>query len=215
MRRNFTELIGRGAVLTASYLDVFAIVPMDECFDPAHPMTREDCCRWRAAGLDYVRNLGIAISSEEPVDCFIPNLDFAHWADCPREGFMRGDYLGVPIPIHSLVYHDALLLPAVFDYGSTPENRARAFLDGLARVEIPYGNIEWARPEDFRNVDILAKLHAEWGTAELKDHRLVGSDGLVQEFEYPNGSVAVDLKELRYRIDGGPLATKGWQAAQV
>ena len=115
IRRNFSELLGRGVRLTASYLDVFAIVPMDECFDPAHPMTREDCYRWRAAGLDYVRSLGLAISSEEPVDCFVPHLDFAHWADYPRHGFMKGDYLGIPIPIHTLVYHDALLLPAVFD----------------------------------------------------------------------------------------------------
>ena len=212
IRHNFAEMLGRGVMLTASYLDVFAIVPMDECFDPAHPMTREDCYRWRAAGLDHVRNLGIAISSEEPVDCFIPHLDFAHWADYPRTGFMRGDYLGIPVPIHSLVYHDALLLPAVFDYGATPENRARAFLEGLARVEIPYGSMEWDRPEQFRNVDLMASLHQAWGTAELRNHRLLDAEGLVQEFEYPDGAVTVDLRDLRYRIDGGPVATDGWES---
>ncbi len=215
IRRNFSELLGRGVKLTASYLDVFAIVPMDECFDPAHPMTREDCYRWRAAGLDYVRSLGLAISSEEPVDCFVPHLDFAHWADYPRHGFMKGDYLGIPIPIHTLVYHDALLLPAVFDYGATPENRARAFLEGLARVEIPYGSIEWDSPERFRHVDLLAGLHEVWGTAELTNHKLLEPEGLVQEFEYPDGAVAIDLRELRYRIDGGPLATAGWQDVEL
>ncbi len=211
IRRNFTELLGRGAVLTASYLDVFAIVPMDECFDPAHPMTREDCYRWRAAGIDYVRNLGLVISSEEPVDCFMPHLDFAHWADHPRTGFMRGEYLGIPVPIHTLIYHDALLLPAVFDYGGTPENRAKHFLEGLSHVEIPYGRINWERAEDFIHVDILANLHNAWGTAELKNHKLLDADGYVQEFEYPEGAITIDLKGLRYRIDGGEMATKDWQ----
>ena len=215
IRRNFTELLGRGAILTASYLDVFAIVPMDECFDPSHPMTREDCYRWRAAGIDYVRNLGIVVSSEEPVDCFMPHLDFAHWADYPRTGFMRGEYLGIPVPIHTLVYHDALLLPAVFDYGGAPENRARHFLEGLSRVEIPYGRITWDRTEDFQHVDILAHLHSIWGTAELKHHKLLDADGYVQEFEYPEGAITIDLKELRYRIDGGEMDTRGWQDVKL
>ena len=213
IRHNFTELLGRGVRLTASYLDVFAIVPMDECHDARHPMTREDCCRWRAEGLDAVRDFGIVISSEEPVDCFIPHLDFAHWADYPREGFMKGDYLGVPVPIHSLVYHDALLLPAVFEYGANDADRARHFLEGLARVEIPYGRIDWSRPEDFRDVDILARLHGVWGTSELVDHRVLDADGLVQEFEYPDGKVTIDLKELRYRIEGGPEQTRDWTQA--
>lgn len=210
IRSNFTELLGRGAALSASYLDVFAIVPMDECYDPAHPMTREDCFRWRAAGIDYVRNLGLAVSSEEPVDCFVPHIDFAHWADYPRTGFMGGEYAGIPVPLHSLVYHDALLLPAVFDYGGTPENRPRHFLEALARVEIPYGKLTWKRKEDFKFVDMLCALHKAWGCAELLAHRLLDSDGMVQEFEYPEGSVSIDLNELRYNIAGGPLATRGW-----
>jgi len=159
LRHNFTQLLSRGAHLTASYLDVFAIVPLDECYDPQHPMTREDCFRWRAKALDYVRSLGMAISSEEPVDCFIPHLDFAHWASYPCEEFMRGEYLGIPIPLHTLVYHDALLLPAVFDYARSQEMRARHFLEGLSQVEIPYGKIDWDRRELFEKVDILARLH--------------------------------------------------------
>ena len=215
IRRNFTELLGRGVALSASYLDVFAIEPMDECYDPAHPMTREDCFRWRATGLDYVRSLGLAISSEEPMDCFIPHLDFAHWADYPREGFMEGACLGIPVPLHSLVYHDALLLPAVFDYGGTAKNRPRHFLQGLSQVEIPYGKIEWAHKEDFRYVNLLRDLHAAWGIAELVGHRLLDEEGWMQEFEYPEGTVSIDLKDLRYRIEGGPVATDGWVSVSL
>ncbi len=212
VRRNFAELRGRGVELSASYLDVFAIVPLDECYDSQHPMTREDCFRGRANALDHVRRLGIAISSEEPVDCFVPHLDFAHWAPYPCENYAYrdGEYWGIPVPLHSLVYHDAILMPAVFDYGRSPEMRKRHFLEGLSQVDIPYGNMEWDRPECFRYTDIMAALHAAWGTHELLEHRLLSPDGMVQEFEYPQGKVSIDLGALRYKIEGGPMATDGW-----
>ena len=128
---------------------------------------------------------------------------------------MAGDYLGIPAPLHNLVYHDALLLPAVFDYGRTAEDRSRHFLEGLSQVEIPYGRITWERPEDFRHVDLLASLHAAWGTAELVGHRLLSAEGWAQEFEYPEGKIAVDLKDLRYRIEGGPMATGDWERIDI
>lgn len=215
LRHNFTQLLSRGVHLTASYLDVLAIVPLDECYDARHPMTREDCFHWRAKALDYVRSLGVAISSEEPVDCFIPHLDFAHWADYPREEFMIGDYLGIPVPLHTLVYHDALLLPATFDYARSREMRAWHFLEGLSQVEIPYGKIDWDSREHFEKVDLLAQLHGAWATHELLDHRLLDADGMIQEFEYPEGKISIDLKDLRYQIEGGPVATDGWVAVDV
>ena len=215
VRRTFTELLGRGVKLSASYLDVFAVVNMDECYDIGHPMTREDCYRWRTEALDYVRSLGLAISSEEPVDHFVPHLDFAHWADSPRVDFMRGDHLGVPVPLHNLVYHDALLLPAAFDYAYDPALRLTYFLQGLAQVEIPYGKIAWDDQESFAQVNLMAQLHRAWGTQELVGHKLLEADGSVQEYVYPEGKISIDLHEGRYRIEGGPLATEGWCGATV
>ena len=209
IRRAFAELLGRGTYLSASYLDVFAMNPLDECYDPRHPTTREACYRWRAAAMDYVRGLGLAISSEEPSDCFIPHLDFCHWCGYPRNSTMAGEYIGIPVPLHNLVYHDALLLPSLFQYRRT-EASVQHFLEGLAQVEIPYGNITWDKREDFRQVNLLAKLHRIWGIHGLIDHRLLDGDGKAQVFEYPEGMVSIDLDALRYRIEGGPLATKGW-----
>ena len=122
-------------------------------------------------------------------------------------------FLLPPLLLH--YQHDALLLPAVFDYAGSPENRPRHFLEALGRVEIPYGRISWQSKEDFRNVDMLAKLHESWGTEELVSHRLLDSDGMVQEFEYPDGKISIDLSELRYHIDGGPLGTEDWQSVEL
>lgn len=215
VRRTFTELLSRGVILTGSYLDVFAVVDMDECFDPAHPMTREDCFHWRARMLDYVRELGIAISSEEPVDHFMSHVDFCHWADFPRWQFMRGDPMGIPTPLHNLVYHDSLLLPAVWDYGYDPSLRGEFFLQGLAQVEIPYARLDWNKPEDFANAHLMSKLHAAWGTHELIGHRLLDDVGRVQEFTYPEGAITIDLNAMRYRIQGGPCATTDWVQARI
>lgn len=210
VRRTFEELLGRGVPLTASYLDVFAVVPVDECYDPAHPMTRTDCFRWRAQALDYVRSLGLAISSEEPVDQFMPHLDFCHWADAPRWEFMSGEPLGIPLPLHNLIYHDALLLPAVYDYGYDQSLRTEYALRGLAEVEIPYGRYHWNQPSQLKHARLMATLHAEWGTHELVDHHLLEADGSVQAFIYPEGSVQIDLARQRYRIQGGACDTGGW-----
>ncbi|MCE5260190.1 MAG: DUF5696 domain-containing protein [Chloroflexi bacterium] len=215
VRRTFTELLARGVVLTGSYLDVFAVVDMDECFAPNHPMTREDCFIWRAKMLDYVRELGIAISSEEPVDHFMPHLDFCHWADFPRFEFMRGEALGIPAPLHNLVYHDSLLLPAVWDYGYDPALRSEFFLEGLAQVEIPYARPEWGTREEFTDAQFMARLHQAWGTHELLAHRLLDTDGHIQEYIYPEGSVAIDLEHKSYRILGGPCATDGWVSSPI
>ncbi|MCJ7823113.1 MAG: DUF6259 domain-containing protein, partial [Armatimonadetes bacterium] len=217
VRRNYTELLARGAQVNAAYLDVFAVAPLDECFDPTHPMSREDCYRWRAAALDYVRSLGIIVSSEEPTDCFIPHMDFCYWSHHPRTEFITGEYVGIPVPLHNLVYHDALLLPAAFDHlhSSRPELRAQNFLEGLSQVGFPYASINTGKPEDFGHTDILARLHEAWATHELKDHRLIEPEGLVQEFEYPEGLIAIDLREYRYRIEGGPVATKGWMKVEL
>jgi hypothetical protein len=210
VRHNYAQLRGRGVHLTASYLDVFAMNPLDECYDPAHPTTREDTYRWRAKAFAHMRGLGMAVSSEEPADCFTPDLDFVHWNAYPRHPGEHSSYLGIPVPLHTLVYHDALLTPAHFDYGHAPGTRAQHYLAGLAQVQIPYGNIEWDRQEQFEQVDVLAELHTAWATHELLEHRLLDADGMVQAFDYPEGRITIDLEGLRYQVDGGPVATEGW-----
>ena len=39
-QRNYAQLRGRGVRLTASYLDVFSIDALGECYDAQHPTTR-------------------------------------------------------------------------------------------------------------------------------------------------------------------------------
>ena len=130
VRHNYAQLRGRGVQLTASYLDVFSMNPLDECYDPSHPTTREDTYRWRAKAFAHMRSLGMAVSSEEPADCFIPDLDFVHWNAYPRDRDGSHTISGFPVPLHTLVYHDALLTPAHFDYGHSPGHASAALFGG-------------------------------------------------------------------------------------
>ena len=68
-----------------------------------------------------MRSLGMAVSSEEPADCFVPYLDFVHWNGYPRTPTMVGDHVGIPVPLGTLVYHDPLLTHALYDYRSSKE----------------------------------------------------------------------------------------------
>ena len=205
IRRNFTELRNHNVTLTASYLDVFAIVPMDECYDPNHPMTRSECQRYRAEGLDYVRSLDIAISSEEPVDCFIPNLDFCYWAPYYQwNGLFSGPYLGIPVPLYSLVYHDAIFVP--WNLGSVDKytTAQQRWLHCLLHAGIPYCGITDSE-EILAKQMLLAKVHGTLGLDNLTNHSLLAEDGSIQEFEYESGGrIWANLKTGEYQIQGVP-----------
>jgi hypothetical protein len=38
---------------------------------------------------------------------------------------------------------------------------------------------------------------------------------MIQEFEYPEGKISIDLNALRYRIEGGPLETDDWAQVDI
>ena len=113
VRRNYNEFERLGIRIDGSYLDVFSIVPADECFHPDHPMTRTDCFRYRGECLEELTARGIIPSSEEATDALLPHLALVHHAPLPCLGF-EGEKLaaaGIPIPLLSLVYHECVVIP--------------------------------------------------------------------------------------------------------
>ena len=68
VRRNYDEFERLGLKPDGSYLDVFSVVELDECFNPAHRVTREGCAQNRRHCLDMLSSRGIIPSSEEGVD---------------------------------------------------------------------------------------------------------------------------------------------------
>ena len=185
VRRNFGELLARGVKVRGAYLDVFSVVPGDECYSPEHPVTRAESLRFRGECLDFVRSFGGIVSSEEAADWAIPHLDLVHHAPHaldPNPG--QGPAAGIPVPLFSLVYHDALFVPWSLGKGAwgIPEADL-GFLYGLGNAGLPYLSIEPA-DEELANVRTMCALNERVGLLELVNHEFL--DG---------GAVSVTLSE--------------------
>ena len=113
VRRNYAEFERLGIGIDASYLDVFSVVELDECFSPDHPTTREQCAQNRRRCLDILTDRGIIPSSEEVLDCVLPAQVLCHHAPfyTTELGAPDSESVGIPIPLLNLVYHDCVVIP--------------------------------------------------------------------------------------------------------
>jgi hypothetical protein len=207
--RNHGEIHARGVKLRGAYLDVFAVVPPDECHSPEHPVTRGECLRYRARCFDVIRSHGGVVSSEEPADWAIPSLDLVHHgphALRPNPG--SGPALGIPIPLWSLVYHDALILPwhVSTERGGwgIPESD-HGYLYGLLHAGVPYLSLKPSRQE-LSLVRTLCALHERLGKLEMTGHEALDEGRRRQRSSYADGTVVeVDFDKESFRVTP-PLA---------
>ncbi|MBP1988649.1 DUF5696 domain-containing protein [Paenibacillus eucommiae] len=202
IERNYNQLQDEGIELDGAYLDVFAIVPLEECHNATHPMTRRECAEHRSACFQSIRSRGMIVSSEEPVDWAIPALDLVHhgpYALNPNPG--RGPAIGLPVPLFSLVYHDAILLPWTLDTSGwgIPEGDW-GFLHGLLNAGLPYLSID-PTDEEIVLVKQLAELHQRVGLLELVSHEFIDGHVRKQRAVYADGTrIEIDLDSNKYDI---------------
>jgi len=112
VRRNYRILEKNGIKPDGVHLASFAGSNLDECYNPAHKMSRTDCIAHRKAALSFLQSKGYVTCSDEPIDCFIDRLDtviHAPYSLTPIE--WDGMCNGIPVPLFSLVYHDAIIVP--------------------------------------------------------------------------------------------------------
>jgi len=195
VKKNYTWLLDHGIKLRGAYLDVFAVVPPDECYNPEHPATRADCLAYRGMCLDFVRAMGGVVSSEEPADWAIPHIDLVHhgpYALDPNPG--RGPAMGVPIPLFNLVYHDALLLPWSLGRGNwgIPE-KDLGYLHGLANAGLPYVSLHPGEKE-LERVRTMCSLHERVGLLEMTNHEFLDKSFRKWRTTFSDGTaVTIDL----------------------
>lgn len=113
VRRNYDEFARLGITIEGSYLDVFSVVFLDECHNPEHPMTREQCARSRNECLDILTSRGIIPSSEETLGCMMKSQVLCHHAPffTSNLGVTDATAVGIPLPFYNLVYHDCVVIP--------------------------------------------------------------------------------------------------------
>ncbi len=196
VRRNFTEMKAHDCLPDGAYLDVFSVGLLDECANPMHIATREDCLRNRKECFEYVRSLGIIVSSEEALDGFADSLDLVH--HCPCFWYNHG---GINVPLMELVYHDVVLIPVETGKGAShsPEDES-GFLHAMLKGGIPYLSIK-ADEKEIENVALVRRLHKEVALSELTYYGFIDTDPKRRESRFANGVIVkVDFRTDEYCI---------------
>ena len=202
VRRNHRELLDHGVKVAGAYLDVFDIVPPDECYHPLHLVTRSGCLANRAECFNFIRSYGGIISSEEPCDWAIPYLDLVHhgpYALDPNPG--KGPTMGIPIPLFNLVYHDAILLPWSKGKGEwgIPE-KDLGFLHGVLNAGLPYLSLNPDAAE-LQQVETMCRLHQRVGLLEMTNHEFLDVNRSRQRTTFSDGTcITIDLDQETFSI---------------
>jgi hypothetical protein len=204
VERNHQMLKENGIEVQGSYLDVFAVVPPDECYHPAHRVSRTQCLEYWGQCFTIIKRKEGIVSSEEPADWAIPYLDLVccspyvpSWNDdrIPR---------GIPIPLFNLVYHDALIIPwPLSRNGSGIPQGELGFLHGLLNAGIPEIPITASETSLARAREMCA-LHERIGTQEMVRHEFLNGNYRVQRTTFADGTtVTVNFDEEKYEISWG------------
>jgi hypothetical protein len=207
VRRNHDLFAEHGIGVRGAYLDVFAVVPLEESAQPAHPVTRTECARYRRECFDLLRARGYVVSSEEPADYLVRSLDLVHhgpYATFPNIG--GGGPTGIPVPLFNLVYHDSILLP--WDMGEdggwgVPKGDA-GWLHCLLNAGLPYAGIG-AGPDRLNRVHEAAALARHCGLLEMTNHEFLDATNRSQRTTFSDGTrvtVNFDTKDYEVRYGG-------------
>lgn len=103
------------------FIDTTYAAGLQECFDPNHPLKRQDDLHWKQALSDYARGVFGIFGSECGREWAIPHSDFfegltgvsgAHYHN--KE--LLGKVGGIPVPLFELVYHDCIAMYGKYGY---------------------------------------------------------------------------------------------------
>lgn len=206
VRRNYAEFERLGIKIEASYLDVFSIADLDECFNPDHPTTREQCAKDRMHCLDILTDKGIIPSSEEAFDCVIPSMVLCHHA--PYCTFDRKgkeiDSGEIRIPLLNLVYHDCLVVPWIGlkdtrGGDGIPKNDS-AYSHAILNGDPVYCPID-ATKEQIAEVKFACALSEKLALCEMVKHEFLSDDFRKQRTTFSDGTtIEVDFDKEEYII---------------
>jgi len=118
----------------AYFIDTTFAAGLQECFDPAHPLTRRDDMKWKQALSDYARREFGIFGSECGREWAIPHSDFFEGLSGVTGAAYHDTSLlqktgGVVVPLFELVYRDCIALYG--KYGYDPYQAAEYVLQHL------------------------------------------------------------------------------------
>lgn len=205
VRRNYTQLEQMGIKPDSSYLDVFSLAELDECFNPHHRMSREQSVFYRRQCLDLLSSRGIIPSSEETLDCILPSQVLCHHS--PFNGDDLENRAGVlPIPLFNLVYHDCVVipwngLPGQRGEGGLPEGY-QTYLYAILNGDPVYCPID-ADEATIGHVQRACAVSARLMYTPMLRHEFLNASRSRQRISYADGTqITVDMEKGSWSVDG-------------
>ncbi|MCL2517300.1 MAG: DUF5696 domain-containing protein [Oscillospiraceae bacterium] len=206
VKRNYTTFKELGIVIEGSYLDVFAVVELDECFNENHRMSREQCAQYRRDCLEYLTSQGIIASSEEVTDTILPAIALCHHAPFAIrhvDGVVEA--AGISIPLFNLVYHECVIVPWFGVNGGLGgwgiAHNDSAFLWGLLCGGTIYYSAH-EKPEIIERGKVALKLHEKVALLEMVSHEFIDGNYRHQRAVYADGStVEINLDTQEFKIN--------------
>jgi len=202
VRRNHDLFAKEGVKVRGAYLDVFAVVPLEESAQTAHPMTRSECAAYRRECFDILRARGYVVSSEEPADYLVRSLDLVHHGPYATSKDSNGP-MGVPVPLFNLVYHDSILMPWNMsdDGGSGIPKGDAGRLHCVLNAGLPYlgpGDSD----EQIGRVREACVLAQRCNTKEMVNHEFLDATRRKQRTTFSDGTkVTVDFDAKAWVVE--------------
>jgi len=201
------------------YLDTIGGLPLIECYDPRHPLTRSETREARLNIMRVATSAGMVLGAEGPPSDW--NLKLADFYD---EGNPR---FGIDVPLWALVYHDCAMLyrqhSTPYDYGMDnygyvrgpwPAKFLRSLLYGDQSSWTLSNDMYWAWRKTFQSINqVLAPHQRRVAFDEMTDHRFLTPDYKVQRTAFTSGvQVTVNYGEFPFAMeDGAQLPAMGYR----
>ncbi len=198
LEKNYAGIFAHGIKPDGSYLDVFGYVPPDQDFNPEHPTTRTEAKRAIANVFRWARaNLG-TVGTEAGCDWTVPYTDYS--------SSLGPGKAGIPVPLFSLVYHDAVLTPYSPGGGEARMNRDDRpnWLYGMLNGGFPRTSLEQI-PRQAGVLEQMTALHRRVALLELTNHEFLDADHTQERSTFADGTtVTVDWKTKTVQVSPAP-----------
>ncbi len=194
------------------YLDTIGGLPLIECYDSRHPLTRTATREQRLNIMRVATDNKIVLGAEgPPQDWSLGQVSF--YDEHPIR-------LGIEAPLYGLVYHECALLyhqhSDPYDYGLDRYGYVRGpwpakFLRSLLYADQSSwtfsnrGYFAWR--DTFKSInDVLAPHEMRLAHEELQDHKFLTPDFLVQSTRFSSGvEVTVNFGEFPFTTEDGTV----------
>jgi hypothetical protein len=198
------SLKAEGVPLKGYYLDVFSSVFLDECFDPTHPMTREECSENRNLLFEYLREKGFIVGSEDVVSWAVYHIDHSYK--------LREPSWGIEIPLLPLVFHDEVIMPVDIGNGRDRRRLLKCLLYGaIPLISIDEAVKAYLKSNIYNPLFILTKFHKLYGKIPIIRHEILGKD--LERVVYKDGTeIWVDFAKGIYKVNA---YGDGWREMPV